>query len=333
MDFIDLIPNICEGFPFKKGDFVLLNFWGDNEDLEILDLIAENLSKKGIVLFKNHSSKKFFEKIILNLIRSEEKVPSVYFEFLSSFEHVVDIFMYTPSLPKGISKEEIPMFREYLSELFNSLTNNKKYYIQLNVPTEINALNAGIEYNIYKDSLCNALSVDFYELKKACKDRVENLKNKKSIEIFTGKKYLLKLDISNRQWYVDDGCGDFPPGEIYIAPIESNSNGELLISQIILNGQKYEKVLMTFRDGLLVKCSSVQLEKFFNSLPENHRILSEFGIGLNPRIKEFIGFTLIDEKALGTYHIALGMNHLFGGENECSFHIDFVFNSDKVNFI
>lgn len=332
MDFIDLIPNICEGFPFEKGDFVLLNFWGDNEDLEILDFFSENLSKKGILPFKHHSSKKFFEKVVLNLIRNEEKISSEYVEFLSSFKYVVDIFMYTPSLPKKISKEEIPAFKGCLAELFNALTNNKKYYIQLNVPTEINAFNAGIEYNIYRDSLCNALSVDFGELKKTCKDKLENLKNKNSIEILTGKEYLLKLDISNRQWYVDDGCGDFPPGEIYIAPIENSSNGDLLISQINLNGQKYEKVLMTFKDGSLVKCSSEQLENFLNSLPENHRILCEFGMGLNPKIKELIGFTLIDEKALGTYHIALGMNHMFGGKNNCSFHMDFVFNCDKISF-
>ena len=26
----------------------------------------------------------------------------------------------------------------------------------------------------------------------------------------TGGEYSLKLDISNRKWYADDGCGDFP---------------------------------------------------------------------------------------------------------------------------
>ena len=48
--FIDLIPNICDGLPFEKGDFVLLNFWDDNEDLRILDGISENLSKKELLL-------------------------------------------------------------------------------------------------------------------------------------------------------------------------------------------------------------------------------------------------------------------------------------------
>ncbi len=62
MEFIELVPNICEGLPFEKGgDSVLLNFWGgDNRDLEILDLLSENLSKKGVVPIKHHCSKFFF---------------------------------------------------------------------------------------------------------------------------------------------------------------------------------------------------------------------------------------------------------------------------------
>ncbi|MBU5438850.1 aminopeptidase [Tissierella sp. MSJ-40] len=332
MEFISLIPNICEGFPFEKGDFVLLNFWGDNEDLEILDLISENLSKKGIIPFTHHCSKKHFEKVVLNLLNNDVGLPQKYADYLSSFESVIDIFMYKPSFPKDISENNIPKFKKYLLDLFNSLTNEKKYYIQLTVPTEENAVGTGIEYDVYSDSLCNALSVDFQDLKKSCKDKIDELKNKNSIEILTGKKHSLKLDINNRQWYSDDGCGDFPPGEVYIAPIENNSNGNLLIPLINLNGQKYKDVLMTFENGNLIKCSSEDLEKFFNSLPENFRILCEFGIGLNPKVKELIGFAPIDEKALGTYHIALGMNNLFGGENDCPFHMDFVFTCDNIIF-
>ena len=51
---------------------------------------------------------------------------------------------------------------------------------------------------------------------------------------------------------------------------------------------------------------------------------------LIPNICE--GFTLVDEKALGTYHIGLGMNHLSGGKNNCPFHMDFVFHCDDVIF-
>lgn len=332
MEFIDLIPNICEGFPFNKGDLVLLNFWGDDEDLTVLNLISESLSKKGIFSFKHHCSNSFFEKVVLNLIRNNQNFSQEYLEHLSSFKHVIDIFMYTPSLPNGISESEIPKFQECLVQLFNSLTQDKTYYIQLTVPTESNAIKSGLEYDIYNSSLCNALSVDFPSLKKACKEKVDSLKHMNSIIIRTGKKHLLKLDISNRKWFIDDGCGDFPPGEVYIAPIENNSNGDLLVPVINLNGQIYQDVLLTFENGMLIKSSSKEIDEFFYSLPEKHKILCEFGIGLNPQIKELTGFTPIDEKALGTYHIGLGMNHLFGGENNCQFHMDFVFTCDDVTF-
>lgn len=332
MEFIDLIPNICEGFPFNKGDLVLLNFWGDDEDLTIINLISEELSKKGVFSFKHQCSNYFFEKIVLNSICNNQSFSQEYLEHLSLFKNVIDVFMYTPNLPNGISESEIPKFKEFLAGLFNSLTKDKKYYIQLTVPTESNARNLGLDYNVYNSSLCNALSVDFPSLKKDCKDKVESLKHINNITIKTGKEHLLKLNISGRKWFVDDGCGDFPPGEVYIAPIENNSKGELLIPAINLNKKTYENVLLTFENGILTKSSSKEIDVFLHSLPEKFKILCEFGIGLNPQIKELIGFTPIDEKALGTYHIAIGMNQFFGGENNCPFHMDFVFTCDDIAF-
>ena len=332
MEFVDLVPNICKGLPFKKGDSVLLNFWGDNEDLKILDLISKNLSEKGIIPIPHHLSKKFFHEVILNLINNNEIFNDEYFKYLSSFESVMDIFMYTPSLPEGILEKDIPIFKEYLGRLFNSLTEDKKYYIQITVPTEINAHNAGLDYDFYNKHLCNALSVDFPQLKNECKNQVEKLKNKNNVEIITGGKYSLNLNISNRKWFVDDGNGDFPPGEIFIAPIENDSNGDILITMVNLRGEIYKNVVMTFKNGRLIKCSVDELNDFFNSLPENYRILCELGIGLNPKVKDLTGIPFIDEKALGSYHIGIGMNHLFGGENNCPFHMDFVFYCDEISF-
>ena len=227
--------------------------------------------------------------------------------------------MYPPSLLNGICQSEVLKFKEYLATLFNALTEDKKYYIQLNVPSEINASKLGLDYNTYNSAMCKALSVEFPKLKKACRDQIENLKDKNSIEILTGGKYSLKLDISNRRWYIDDGCGDFPPGEVYIAPLENKSHGDLLIPMVNFKGKIYKDVVMTFEKGRFIKSTSEALNDFFSSLPDNFKILCEFGIGLNPQVKELIGYTPIDEKALGTYHIALGMNHFFGGENNYGF--------------
>jgi leucyl aminopeptidase (aminopeptidase T) len=152
------------------------------------------------------------------------------------------------------------------------------------------------------------------------------------VTIRTGVNYSLTLDLSDRQWFVDDGCGDFPAGEIYIAPREEGSNGDLLVSSFNFQGQIYKDVEMTFEHGKLTRSSCKELDDFLTQRPDNFSVLCEFGIGLNPRVKGLTGYTPIDEKALGTYHIALGMNHLFGGENECPFHLDFVFYADDIVF-
>ena len=44
--------------------------------------------------------------------------------------------------------------------------------------------------------------------------------------------------------------------------------------------------------------------------------IGELGIGLNPAVGEPSGYTLTDEKILGTVHLALGDNTMLGGVND-----------------
>ena len=45
---------------------------------------------------------------------------------------------------------------------------------------------------------------------------------------------------------------------------------------------------------------------------------------MNPNVTDLCGYTLLDEKMTGTFHIAVGANTMFGGENNASDHVDFV---------
>ena len=47
-------------------------------------------------------------------------------------------------------------------------------------------------------------------------------------------------------------------------------------------------------------------------------------LGMNPNVTDLCGYTVLDEKMAGTFHIAVGANNMFGGENKASDHIDFV---------
>lgn len=45
---------------------------------------------------------------------------------------------------------------------------------------------------------------------------------------------------------------------------------------------------------------------------------------MNPNVTDLCGYTVLDEKMAGTFHIAVGANNMFGGENKASDHVDFV---------
>ena len=58
--------------------------------------------------------------------------------------------------------------------------------------------------------------------------------------------------------------------------------------------------------------------------PGENRIVCELGPGMNPNVTDLCGYTLLDEKMAGTFHIAVGANTMFGGENRATDHGDFV---------
>lgn len=74
---------------------------------------------------------------------------------------------------------------------------------------------------------------------------------------------------------------------------------------------------------VLQQARSVNRE-IFAGLPRENRIVCEPGPGMNPNVTDLCGYTLLDEKMAGTFHIAVGANTMFGGENRATDHGDFV---------
>jgi leucyl aminopeptidase (aminopeptidase T) len=59
-------------------------------------------------------------------------------------------------------------------------------------------------------------------------------------------------------------------------------------------------------------------------------VIAEIGIGLNHTVKPR-GHVMLDEKAGGTAHVAIGRNTgPYGGDNEATIHVDCVFSTPTV---
>lgn len=72
-------------------------------------------------------------------------------------------------------------------------------------------------------------------------------------------------------------------------------------------------------------------ERYFGPFSKFDAVLDVFacqpivlGYELEDAQMELCGYTLLDEKMAGTFHIAVGANTMFGGENRATDHGDFV---------
>ncbi|MFC1728087.1 aminopeptidase [Nanoarchaeota archaeon] len=196
--------------------------------------------------------------------------------------------------------------------------------------------------------VAESINIDYKELQKKHANLKKILSKAKKIQITTDKGTNLTLDVTGIVAHSSDGKytlpgvgGNLPAGEVYIAPKNANGivivdgsskrrGGTTLIKEpitlIIENGQVI-KIEGGFEANLLQK--TVDWAKKRAKKPENITRLAEFGIGLNPKAK-IVGATIIDEKTIGTAHVALGSNYWFGGNIFTIIHLDQVFRNPKI---
>ena len=329
MDFESLIPKITTGFNINKGEIVLLQLWGENNDLPLLDKFAIEVAKAGGLPVKWQYSREFIKEYFSVVPQENLKYPEKYYDMFKPVDIVVDILTYSPAPAPGFPKEKMPFYGQYMGPLFKALT-QKKSFIQVKVPTLENANEEGIEPNIFKSAMLKAIDIDYYQMRKTCTVLAEELKNADQVKVYTKDNKIFSFSLKGREWHKDDGAGDIPCGEIYISPIEESGKGQLFVPLVIIEGQKYANVTLAFSKGKLINSNEPKILEYVKSAPGDCDILAEFGIGLNPGVEQLMGYAGTDEKCIGTAHIAVGMNYLAGGKNKSPLHYDFIIRPSKI---
>ncbi len=190
----------------------------------------------------------------------------------------------------------------------------------------------------------NAMNIDYKEITKkatALKKAFDNgteaeLRTKKGTQVVFG---IERMKARNSLGiYKQPGTGGNLPGaETYIAPYKKEVNGTIIIdgsmrlkdkSQLI---KSEEGLKLQIKNGKIIRMNNTieakKLEKTLRWAEKKSkydwgvRRIGELGIGLNPKAK-IVGSTIIDEKVLGTAHIAIGSNYWFGGTIYSIIHLD-----------
>ena len=204
--------------------------------------------------------------------------------------------------------------------------------------------------NTKLDLFMEAINVNYNRMNRDGLKLKSKLDRVKEIRVKTdkGTDLLIKVEgkesVANTGNYEKPGTGgNIPAGEVYIAPTGMQGvNGTVVIdgSMRCDEGTKLlnEPLTLTIKEGRMVKidgfykgllertlCRCEDRAKF----PERVRMIGEFGIGINPGAV-LVGSSILDEKVLGTAHIAIGSNYWFGGDIRTILHLDQVFMNPKI---
>jgi len=144
----------------------------------------------------------------------------------------------------------------------------------------------------------------------------------------------ISVEIGDREWLLDTGivhdAGGFsnlPAGEIFVSP--ESANGTYVVDGTMRpHGLLDEGQQLTFEveDGYVTEISDdeirAQIETAAEEVGRDAYNLAELGIGTNVSVDELVGSVLLDEKAAGTVHLAIGDNAAIGGETDAPLHLD-----------
>jgi len=202
-------------------------------------------------------------------------------------------------------------------------------------PTEAIAMDAEMSLEEYEDFFYGACFVDredpVAEWKKVAEQHVRMvdwIEGRKEVHL-EGEGTDLHLDITDRVFIPADGTANFPDGEIFTGPVETETRGVVSFTYpAIYGGQAVEGIRLEFEGGKVVDARANRNEDFLLKTLDTDagaRILGELGIGTNFGITSFTGEILLDEKIGGTVHLAVGASYPeTGGVNQSAVHWDMV---------
>jgi leucyl aminopeptidase (aminopeptidase T) len=146
----------------------------------------------------------------------------------------------------------------------------------------------------------------------------------------------------DREWREDTGdiaepgsFSNLPAGEVFVAPETADGtfvvDGTMEPYGLLESDQRLQ---FEVTDGQVTGVGDDRMREEIEAAAETAGDaaynLAELGIGANTAVTELVGSVLLDEKAAGTVHIAIGDDAGIGGETEAPLHLDGIVRAPAV---
>lgn len=185
---------------------------------------------------------------------------------------------------------------------------NKRRWVLLNYPSLVDSFKAHMTPEEFYDFAFSTMTVDYDKMYHDMLPLKELMEKTDKVRIVAPNTDLT-FSIKGLPAIICAGESNIPDGECFTAPVKNSVNGTITYNvPSPYQGEIFENVSLTFKDGQIIKASSNHNEKIKEifETDEGARYVGEFSLGLNPVIMEPMGDILYDEKIAGSLHFTPG---------------------------
>jgi len=335
---------VAESMRISKGESVYILTVREALDLaEAIALECDIVGAKPLItIYSDNYMKKALTKTQEKYVETTPK------HMLSAFESTdVYIGLGKPALAE-VPVPKIGAWRRSRKPISDKMDERKIRWVGISYPTPGRARESGIPLKKFRDIILSSLDIDYQKLAEKGRNIVNAVSGAVKVNVTSDKGTNIQFQVKDRKWIIDDGIissediklGDIglnlPCGEVFICPLEESAEGTVFFDvPTDYYGHKIVGITLEFKEGKIIRYDAEQGKKEFTDVlaaaTGDKDKIAEFAIGLNPKAR-FINDITVDEKVLGTIHIAIGDNKgsAYGGKNNSSIHWDLIMTRPTV---
>ena len=187
------------------------------------------------------------------------------------------------------------------------------------------------------------LDADYDSIREECANVLAQVEDADEVRVTSPRGTDITFEIGDREWREDTGIvheagafSNLPAGEVFVSP-ESGTGRVVVDGTMMPYGELTDGRTVAFEveDGQVTDIEDEALREAVEEAAaeggDAAYNLAELGIGTNVAVSELVGSVLLDEKAGGTVHIAIGDDHGIGGDVEAPIHLDGILREPTVS--
>ncbi len=185
---------------------------------------------------------------------------------------------------------------------------------------------------VTEEVFVTGLDADYDRIADTCKRLYDVLAGASEVRVTDDNGTDLVVRPGDREWRQDTGVvhgaggmTNLPAGETFVSPV--SADGTYVVDGTMMpHGRLDDPIEFDVENGQVTRIGDDGVRAAVENAAEEVGTaaynLAELGVGANHAVTDLVGSVLLDEKAAGTVHVAIGDDAGIGGDTEAPIHLD-----------